>query len=514
VDWSVVKLFGVCLVFMLLVSAMQVLPAQEYGKLCKRWASADHELSWDEPVPYYVHQEFALYSMSLFGIIIPAMARHADPFIGFVAFALALFAIATCWREPFVKLFAAIAVGGLIYSLGHNSVFHGFLYSVVPMLEKARTPSMAVIIWSIGAAVLAAFGIDEFRPPLNSVWVKRLTLGSVAFAVLLYLIMLTVIFARSGWQVDDRVGITALAAILFGAVLHGWRTGNLARNTAFVLVLMLMLLELGNFSGYTFPHRADKQRQSFAQKANSNADIAAFLHQQRGIFRVETQTDALVGNWAEYYDFDTVQIQTATIMQNVLETEWHTWQSRMFFGVRYTVSEKPPLQDSVDVFTGESGLKVFENPHAFPRVWSVHDFFHIDKAADGRSIVSDHLYELHDKAFTLGKAPPVETCPERDDVQFKQYEPSKVTIAAKMGCTGLVLLTDTYYPDWLADVDGKPAEILPVDLAFRGVIVPKGEHLVTMRYRPRSFYAGAILTFLGWIGAAALAMFGPGKDAA
>jgi hypothetical protein len=46
---------------------------------------------------------------------------------------------------------------------------------------------------------------------------------------------------------------------------------------------------------------------------------------------------------------------------------------------------------------------------------------------------------------------------------------------------------DTYYPGWLAEVDGRPASIQRAFVLFRGVEVPAGTHRVTFRFAPFSF---------------------------
>ncbi|MBV8817723.1 MAG: YfhO family protein [Acidobacteriaceae bacterium] len=195
--------------------------------------------------------------------------------------------------------------------------------------------------------------------------------------------------------------------------------------------------------------------------------------------------------------------------ENIMETEFHTWQTRLLFGVRYTISEKPPLGDSRVVFTGASGLKVFENPGAFPRAWAVHEVVHVDNAAVVRSMVNDHLDEFRRKAFTNGKVIPLPSCDGTDQVEFKKYEAEKVVLSANMACQGLVVLSDTYFPGWRATVDGKTVQIQPVNNAMRGVVVPRGPHEVVMRYRPASVYWGGALTLLGWVGALALVLYGP-----
>jgi hypothetical protein len=506
IDWNMVKLAAVSLIFMVLVGAVQILPAEEYGHLAKRWAGADHELTWNEPVPYYVHQEYSLGAASLFAIVIPGVSAHADPFIGVVAFSLLLLAVALAWKQHAVKLFAAAAIGSIIYALGFNSVFQGFLYAVVPLVDKARVPSMAVVIFDISAAVLAAFGADQASRSMDSQWGRRLTTGVLAFGVGLYALVLSITYGRKSFDMDDRIMITATVAVLMAALLYGWRSGNLTSRQAFTWMILLMLFELGNDSGYSFPHRHDKERIIYLEQVRSNADLAGFIHKQPGLFRVEAKTDKLSTNWGSYQNFDIVQAMCASLTTNVLDLDWHTWQSKLLLGVRYTVSEKPPLGDSKDVFTGQSGLKVFENPNAFPRAWAVHE---IDRADLGsvRTVINDHLEQMLLKAFTQEKLPPLKPCSRSDDVKIAGYTAESVSIAANMGCDGMVILSDTYFPGWRARVDGKPAEIHEVDNALRGVYVSQGKHELTMEYRPRSVYLGALLTSIGLLGALGLAVF-------
>ena len=49
---------------------------------------------------------------------------------------------------------------------------------------------------------------------------------------------------------------------------------------------------------------------------------------------------------------------------------------------------------------------------------------------------------------------------------------------------GFVVLNDAYHPWLFADVDGKPAEILPANVIFRAVRVPPGQSRVRMVFRP------------------------------
>ncbi len=72
-----------------------------------------------------------------------------------------------------------------------------------------------------------------------------------------------------------------------------------------------------------------------------------------------------------------------------------------------------------------------------------------------------------------------------------------VRIRANMGCTGMLILSDSFFPGWRATVDGKSAQIYRAYEALRGVVVPAGTHVISMSYRPASFYLGLGLTVVG-----------------
>ena len=68
-------------------------------------------------------------------------------------------------------------------------------------------------------------------------------------------------------------------------------------------------------------------------------------------------------------------------------------------------------------------------------------------------------------------------------------------VATSVG-RSLLVLADPYYPGWRVSVDGRPATVLPVDQAFRGVVLPAGEHTVTFSYVDGDFRLGLLLAAL------------------
>jgi len=517
-DWRMARLALLAMLFAPIVGALQILPAQEYGRLAFRWAGARDHLAWDDVIPYYVHAKHALHPMYLFGILIPGYGENTGVFLGIVAVSLALIAITVWWRQPMVKFFAAIALGGLVYSLGGHSVFQGFIYAVIPFVEKARVPAMAKLLFDIAFTVLAAFGVDALAAPkesedASSRWIRRINIGVAAFALILGVTVLALLVAsKFQWEWDDRVAMTVLFSVLLAALFYAWRTHNLTRRQALTLLTLLLLFEAGNQSSFMLADRNDSDRRNFLDKAWGNADIAEFLHRQPGPFRVETQTEDIVRNWGDFYNVDFPTAQAGVTVNSFL-LPTHLLATRKLVGTKYTLARGPTNPAQSEVFRGASGISVFQNSDVFNRAWAVHDILPIRDVDQGRAFIEDHVNELHSKALSLEQpAPRLQACPAAKDLVFvTKYAPSNVSIHAEMSCAGMVVLSDTYYPGWYASVDGHPAPIYEVDLAFRGVPVPQGAHLVTFRYRPRSVYWGAALTLTGLLGAALLT-FWSGKN--
>jgi uncharacterized membrane protein YfhO len=63
----------------------------------------------------------------------------------------------------------------------------------------------------------------------------------------------------------------------------------------------------------------------------------------------------------------------------------------------------------------------------------------------------------------------------------------------------VLVVSDTNYPGWEAELDGVATPILRANLAFRGVAVPAGSHRVVMKFRPPSARNGLVLSGISTI---------------
>ena len=489
-NWKLARLAGASLVIAVLASGFQTLPTAEYGRQAVRWSGAPGDpLHFDEIVPYPVHQEYSLKPLSLLGIIIPNVENGSNPYVGIAAFSLALLGAILAWKEQSVRCLAAVSLAGILFSLGPNSLLHGVLYSLIPLIEKARVPGAATLLFAVGLAPLVAFGVDMLPRPESFAWSRRagwLLLTLAAVLALASLILWTV----KAPGVDDRIMITALCAVLAAGILAGWRAGAISARAGAVSVVGLVLFELANVTNYQLPNRFQPEQNPYLHRMADHSDLVAYIRNQGVAARVGYDSNEITYNIGDWYGLETLNTYAASIPENIWKMDLFSPRGTAFFGVKYFLGKASQAPGFKEVFTGRSGLKVFENINAYPRVWSVHEATSLPSS----KVSFDPLRTV---LLASEPAPQLGACrPNEEDVQMPLHRPNLVRITANLECRGMVILTDAFYPGWRATVDGKSARIYQVYGGVRGVVVDAGTHVIEMRYRPWSVILGGLMTAL------------------
>jgi membrane protein YfhO len=475
-----------------LTSAFQTLPAAEYGRQAVRWVGTDEPQGLGETVPYAVHAQYAMKPISLLGIFIAGVEHGPyNAFCGVAAFAFAILGAILWWQQRQVRWLATLALCGILFALGGNSVFHGMLYALAPLVEKARVPEAATVLFAIGVATLAGFGLDALResftggPRLAAAWILAglgavLALGSLAF----YAAKLPMAIS------DNRLIITALCAILAAALL----AARLSARAASVAAIALVLFELGNVTDYNLA-TANRATHPYLYKLAEHYDLAAFVRGSRIVY----DTTAIPYNIGDWYGIEALNAYAASVPASLWQHAVFSERVQDILGIRYYLGVKPQRADLQEVFQGRSGVKVFENAKAFPRAWAVHRTLEVADPKQARAMLADPGFDALHSVFFIGQsAPKLASCND-DDVWLSRHEPNRVVIQAAMSCRGMVLLTDTWFPGWKATVDGRSVAIEKAYGAFRGVVVDAGDHTIEMRYRPWSVFTGVAMTGLASI---------------
>jgi len=475
-----------------LTSALQVLPAIDFERFALRWVGTPQPVGAHDVIPYSIHALHSFQPQHFAGFLFAGMHGEVDPFVGIVALALALLAAVTMWDRLAVRVFGAVAVGGLIYALGPNAGLQRIACAIIPTLNKARSPDTALLFCSLGVAVLAAHGVDSLLHSKVSTWRRCLMFGLIAFGLASLLVAL---FVSNGVN-RNAIVLSGVLAIATAALFYLSNTARLSLRVAAVILPFLVMLDVADDSERRIPGWRDTWAMADLVGMRSNMDIARFLQSQPGPFRIETDPAALPLNWPMLHNLDNVHGYLAGVSEDVFRTEWFTCQVRSLFGVKYSVGPQPAMDGEVPAFTGASGVKVWQNPRAFPRAWSVHHLEMVRNRDEANAFIRDRFDRLHDSATLMGTAPALEAC-RGDTVSIVGYTAPKVTLRTTMNCRGMVVLADTMLPDWTATLDNTPVPVQEVDGALRGVVVPAGSHQLVFQYAPRSVQIGWILSLTG-----------------
>ncbi len=476
-------------------AAVQILPAQEYGRLARRWVGVNDPIGWDQKVPYDVHRTFNFKPPNLLGVVIPGYFEHSDPFLGTAALSMAVLGVALAWRRRETRLLMSVALGGLLFSLAHHNVLHGVLYALIPNVDKARSPSMAIFIFGLGASMLAALGLHHLLDRPDSVWPRRIAKSAAIGAGLIIAVRFVLVKVKGFPGVpEDRSMLIAITALLLAATL----SGKLAPRTIALCLLGLFLVEVTNSNGFFLPSAEEKDRTALLRSTSEHSDIAAFLRSQPGMNRFETDEKLLSYNFGDWYGLPQANGYLASITANVQQHETHAPAAKRLLGVAYRIGDAPTEFYREEAFASRSGLKVFRNPEVLPRAFAVHQAIQIPH----RDQAAANMLDVEHRTFLLEKPPALATCSGADQVVLQSYTPNHVKLAAAMSCRGMVILTDTWFPGWQATVDGREVQIHEAYALVRGVVVEAGAHTVEFKYRPRSVILGAILTLLAALVAA------------
>lgn len=453
---------GTYLVVSLLIGAVQILPAMAYGRASVRWIGEHDPVGWADAVPYRAHQRLALPPPSLSGFVLPGPQRNADPFLGMAAMGLA----AAGWRRWVHRrlsapslFFAALGVGSLLFTLGDATPLHGLLYTAVPSLHRARWPSGALFLTSLAIAVAAAHGFDGLmrrdadglRRFSGRLWLTAGAAVGLAVAVLTW----------TGHALEPRLGLSVFVSSCAGAAMLALTPGS-AMRAAVALLPVLAFVELAPNASLVSAPGWDPGRSQWSAALRSNADIAAFLRSRPGPVRVEIP-ETIVPNWGSWHGVEMWRGYLPAIRRGLAEIAWDDPDVRRRWGLAYTVAAAETQAGQREVYRGESGLRVFENPGAFPRVW----------------------------------LEPAEDCGEAASVRIEGRTPDRLVADVRTACAGYLVVSETYDPGWRAQVDGATATVERRHHAMRAVAVPAGEHRVEFAYRSRVVLIGLAASAAG-----------------
>jgi hypothetical protein len=155
--------------------------------------------------------------------------------------------------------------------------------------------------------------------------------------------------------------------------------------------------------------------------------------------------------------------------------------------------QKKNLLGKIDgLFTGDylgQRLRIYENPFVFPRHFVVEKVKLFKTEAELLSALKNATIEdLKANAFVLARHWPKEIGSIQTklpvNVEIVEYKPHQSRIRLKVDSTAFLIISNTYSKYWKCHIDGVQTPVYPANHTFMGIIVPQGEHTLTVSYKP------------------------------
>ena len=89
---------------------------------------------------------------------------------------------------------------------------------------------------------------------------------------------------------------------------------------------------------------------------------------------------------------------------------------------------------------------------------------------------------------------------EEDTIELITYTPNELVYHYSASTDRLAVFSEIYYPDgWSAAVDEEPVDIFCADWTLRAALLPAGEHDLVMHFAPASYQTGSIISAIASI---------------
>jgi hypothetical protein len=475
--------FLVCLPIAFGIAAAQWIPAFEYQQLSTREALSFSQAAAGFP------------TLDLLQFILPGFtSAFASPlYAGILPLWLACFALARRSRER--VFWGLLALGALVLSFGFYVFGYALLY-LLPGGGLFRQQERLAFVVSFCVAMLAGYGLSNLLAfdPGERKLARKLFLLLPAGVTVSFVLLIT--FFVAGTQqstgrlafLGDRAGLMlflfALTCVLVGAYLQGW----ISPRALAPLACALILLDL-------FSVNEPANKGAAAERYPANPLIQA-VQEDSTVFRVADEAQ-LPGHFGIAYQLEAIGGISPLRLAHYDKLLGLAPEKLLpLLNVKYLFTRRTGFASAETVAKdGETLLLRLNN--MVPRAWLVGaaQVFPNDDLALERMQASD-FDPRHTALLAWGAPFDLDPRAQAGSVTFQVREPERLTLAVNAPADGVLLVSENYYPGWVARVDNAEVEILRADVSLRAVPLRAGTHRVEFIYDPPSVKIGISVSTL------------------
>jgi hypothetical protein len=450
------------------------------------------------------------------------------------ALLLFLFILGWMYWDPKTRWWiAAVLVLSLLMAWGKNAAwFNRFMFDYVPLYNKFRVPSMALVLVFILLPWVGFVGLDRAlkagKAGIPQLWRAFYISGGLSLIIALLGPALLgtdgprdADFAKQGIDVNmllaDRAslmrnsGFRALFVIAAGfALLFFYAKGSLKKHLALAGLAVLVVGDLWTFdrdqlgsdefltpSQYNENYQATAADRQILQDPdphyrvwNASAGLTSDSYTSNFHKSIGGYHGAKLQRFQDLVDFQLSQQNMACF--DMLNVKW--------------IKQTPQ---------GGGEEQAFQNPNACGNAWTV-DSIHWVEGADEeiKALTGFKPKEWAVVDNRLGEAIGFKQPTGRGTVQLTAYHPRRLNYRATIeGGPALVVFSEIFYAPqnqaWVALVDGVEVPHHRVNYLLRALTLPAGNHEVVFEFKPKTYLAGERLDLtFSWLLIAGLGFLG------
>ena len=452
-----------------------------------------------------------------------------NAYIGLVPLMLAFYVFTS--RKITRVIFYCITAALAMFLAFQTPVLDLLIATHIPVLSTSAA-SRIIVLFSFSFAVLSGFGFEFLLDDIEKKNFKKIFLwlgGFIAAFIVLWSVVLfklilpidKIIIAKQNLILSTVVFFIFISLVLFLLVEGKLKINKNIKYVIYFLVIILVAFDLLRFAS---------KWQAFDSKSLVFVDLP--ITQEFGKI---SGYERVLGNFgaevAVYYNLPSIEGYDATYIKRYGEFVANFDNSKVedfkrsivsfsrngintpkavnLLGAKYVVHKIsdgenvwafPYWNYPKDEFTliyHDDNYQVYKNNNAYPRAFLVDKYEVINSSQKTLDTMFNNNFDLRN-SVVLAKNPQVSSVPGfKREALISQYTPNQVVIKTHSNAKSLLFLSDSYYAGWKAYVDNKESEIYLADYAFRAVVVPGGDHIVTFVYNPLSFKVGILIAILG-----------------
>lgn len=525
----------------LAISAIQAMPFLSYLPYAARGADQgwDYATAFAMPVEELMTTVLPQFNGVLTSYWGQNFFKLHTEYLGVIVVLLAILGVADRSRPRLRWALLGIAALFLLIAFGGHTPFYRLWYEAMPLMKKVRAVGMAFFLVAMITCVFAALGVDRL---LRGDVSRRAVITAIsilgAIAILgsvgaLQAVAVAMAAEQMAGQVVANAGalqggaVRMLAIVVAGgAIIWAIADGRIRRGTAAALLVLVTILDLWSVDRLFYEWNPPAS-EMFAEDAITTK-LKSVTPPSRvfdpGIYQGSVlmahdiqQVLGYHGNEVRFYD---ELLGGKNVWKNLDQGNPNLWDLLAFNYLILPNDKAIPgfhqVAGATRTSMGRGTGYLLERDSLVPYARVVGAAAKVPEAQMIPTILDHRFPTRHIVLYpdTASVSPPALTggqIPETPPIEAKvsAWMPGAMTISlsGQAPTPTWLLVSETWYPDWHATVDGKPAIVLRGNNAFLSVEVPPGAKEVAFNFSSPSYHQGKFITLVATLLALGLILF-------